>query len=69
MKRMIRTCSKCNFGDMEAETQPIPKEIPLPILGALKLQVQNYLPYIMRKYNYYTVFICTLCGNMEVYLS
>lgn len=66
---MRRHCSKCQSGVMEGETQQIPKQIPLPILHAIGIPVEDYLPYIMKKYNHYTVFICQSCGNMEVFLS
>ena len=65
---MNRLCSKCQNGVMEGETQQIPKQIPLPILHAVTIET-NILPYIMRKYHNYTVFICTTCGSMEVFLS
>jgi hypothetical protein len=63
------TLFKCQSGVMEGETQQIPKQIPLPILHAIGIPVEDYLPYIMKKYNHYTVFICQSCGNMEVFLS
>jgi hypothetical protein len=56
---MMRYCSKCQGGVMEGETQTIPKQIPLPILHALAIPVENFLPYIMKKYHNYTVYICT----------
>jgi hypothetical protein len=65
----MRYCSKCQNGTMEGETKPIPKQIPLPILHAFAIPVENYLPYIMRKHHNYTVYICTTCGNLEVFLS
>jgi hypothetical protein len=68
-KNVMRYCSKCQGGVMEGETQQIPKQIPLPILQALAIPVENYLPYIMRKYHNYTVFIYTTCGNLQVSLS
>ena len=48
---MMGHCSKCQSGAMEGETQQIPKQIPLPILHAIGIPVEDYLPYIMKKYN------------------
>lgn len=67
--KMIRPCSKCQQGTMYSETQPIPKQVPMPIIGAIPLNVENYLPISMRKYRHYTVFICEVCGNLEFTLS
>ena len=66
---MIRPCSKCQQGTMYSETQPIPKQVPLPVIGAIKFLVEDYLPFIMRKFNHYTVFKCESCGNLEFTLS
>jgi hypothetical protein len=54
---------------MEGETQMIPKRIPLPIVGAISISVDEYLPYVMRKYHHYTVYVCQICGYLEVFLS
>ena len=69
MKRMIRTSSKCKQDTMYSETQPIPKQVPLPVFGAVKFPVENYLPNIMRQFHNYTVFICNTCGNLEFAVS
>lgn len=68
---MIRPCSKCHNGNMYSETQPIPKQIPIPIpiVSSINISVEEYLPWIMKKYNSYTVFICEFCGNLEFALS
>jgi hypothetical protein len=63
-KRMIRQCSKCTQANMRSETQPIPKKVPLPFFGAINIPVEDYMPYMMRGFRNYTVFICDACGNL-----
>jgi hypothetical protein len=66
---MIRPCSKCQQGTMRSESQPIPKQVPLPVFGAIKIPVEDYLPYIIRGFRNYTVFTCDVCGNLEFAVS
>jgi hypothetical protein len=66
---MIRRCSKCQQGTMYSETGEIPREIPLPILGAISFSIERFIPEIMRSYRKYTVFICDTCGNLEFAVS
>lgn len=54
---------------MKSETQPIPRQVPLPVFGAIKIPVEDYIPYIMRGFHNYTVFICETCGNLEFAVS
>lgn len=70
-KKMIRPCSKCHQGSMRSETQEIPKQIhvSIPVIGAIPVPTDNYLPDSMRRYHSYTVFICEYCGNLEFALS
>jgi hypothetical protein len=56
---MMRPCPNCPNGAMEGETQQIPKQILLPIIHAMAIPFESYLPFIMRKYHNYTVYICT----------
>lgn len=63
-----RPCSRCD-GSMIGEIQPIPKKIPLPIPLKPSLSIEKYLPNITRDYDFYTVFICSSCGYMDVYFT
>lgn len=65
---MSKNCPKCE-GILEEETQPVPKKVPLPIPLKPTMSIEKYLPSIMKKYNNYTIFICSLCGYMEVFFK
>jgi hypothetical protein len=52
---------------MEGEQQQIPAEIDLPLLQ--KLHPYLYMPFIMRKYHQYTVYICINCGYLQIFLG
>lgn len=56
---------------MRSETQEIPKQIhvSIPVVGAIPIPTDNYLPNSMRRYRNYTVFISEFCGNLECALS
>jgi hypothetical protein len=54
---------------MRSETQPIPRKVPLPYFGAINIPVEDYIPYIMRGFQNYTVFICEACENLEFAVS
>jgi len=63
-----RQCVRCD-GQMLGETQPIPKKIPLPIPLKPSFSIEKYLPNIMRNYDFYTVYICSSCGYLDVYFT
>lgn len=63
-----RPCSRCD-GSMFGEIQPIPKKIPLPIPLKPSLSIEKYLPNILTCYDFYTVFICSSCGYLDVYFT
>jgi hypothetical protein len=65
---MSKNCPKCE-GMLEEETQPVPKKVPLPIPLKPTMSIEKYLPSIMKKYSNYTIFICSLCGYMEVFFK
>jgi hypothetical protein len=65
---MSKDCPKCQ-GKMEEETQVLPKKVPLPIPLKPTMSLERYLPGIMKKYGYYTIFICSSCGYMEVFFK
>ena len=63
-----RSCSRCD-GQMLGETQPIPKKVALPIPLKPSFSIEKYLPNIMKEYDFYTVFICSSCGFLDVYFT
>jgi predicted nucleic-acid-binding Zn-ribbon protein len=65
-----RVCPKCppNHGIMIGETQTIPKNVPLPLPLSPKINLERYLPSIIKKHNYYTIFICQTCGYTEFFI-
>jgi predicted nucleic-acid-binding Zn-ribbon protein len=64
---MMRPCSKCQ-GNMRGDTQFIPKQVPLPGPLALPINVENYLPNLIKYHTKYTIFVCDNCGYLETYI-
>ncbi|MGH9963731.1 MAG: hypothetical protein ACRD5E_02730 [Nitrososphaeraceae archaeon] len=50
---MIRPCSKCQQGTIYSETQPILRQVPLPVFGAIPIPIEKYLPDSVRRYRNY----------------
>ena len=64
---MMRPCPKYQ-GYMRGETQLIPKQVPLPGPLALPINVENYLPGVLKNHTKYTMFVCDNCGYLETYI-
>jgi predicted nucleic-acid-binding Zn-ribbon protein len=64
---MNSNCPKCK-GVMHSETHDIPSEIPLPIPLNPKVPIWQYLPDVIRRHKYYTVFVCQSCGYLESFI-
>jgi hypothetical protein len=52
---------------MDGEFQAIPTEIELPLFQ--KIAPSKYMPEIMKKHHYYTVYVCDKCGALKIFLS
>ena len=65
-RRMTKRCIECQGGMMEGEFQAIPTEFELPLFQ--KIDPIKYMPQIMRKHQYYEVYVCNNCGSLKIFL-
>ena len=65
-RRMTKRCIECQGGMMEGEFQAIPTELELPLFQ--KIDSIKYMPQIIRKHQYYEVYVCNNCGSLKIFL-
>lgn len=60
-----KACPNCKASPMLAEIGDIPKQVRFVVT----INLEHYMPNIMKSYTKYTTYICAECGKLEVYLS
>lgn len=60
-----KPCPNCKASPMLSEINDIPKQVRFVVT----INLEQYMPNVMKSYSKYTTFICPKCGKLEVYLT
>jgi hypothetical protein len=66
MLAISRNCPECKV-QMDAEIQNIPKGVRIPLFGSIS--IESYIPNVIKRYTYYTAYVCPNCAKLEVFLG
>jgi len=60
-----KACANCKASPMLVEMKDIPKQVRFVVT----INLEQYMPDILKPYTHYTTYLCQKCGKLEVYLS